>query len=102
MFLFLAWLLKRVAPAPAGKLLAAQLLLFGIVYPAVAGLDADRQSLYFNLCALTFLALAAWQLVRRFGGDHLSAREHLNQRAAKPAPETTPAGAPLAAPAPSS
>jgi hypothetical protein len=63
-FVLLAWLLRRVAPA-FGKALALQLLLFGILYPSVAGLDADRQTLYFNLCALTFLALAAWQLAGR-------------------------------------
>jgi len=38
------------------------LMLFGIAYPRVAGLDAERQTLYFNLCALLFLALAAAQL----------------------------------------
>jgi hypothetical protein len=65
MFVLLAWLLRRVAPA-FGKALAFQLLLFGILYPSVAGLDADRQTLYFNLCALAFLALAAWQLANRF------------------------------------
>jgi hypothetical protein len=66
MFLLLAWLLRRVAPA-CGNRLAFQLLLFGILYPSLAGLDAPRQTLYFNLCALTFLALAAWQWAGRFG-----------------------------------
>ncbi len=68
MFVLLAWLLLRVAPA-FGKPLALQLLVFGILYPSVAGLDADRQTLYFNLCALTFLALTAWQLAGRFSRD---------------------------------
>jgi len=72
MFVLLAWLLLRVAPA-FGKGLALQLLLFGILYPSVAGLDAARQTLYFNLCALIFLALAAWQLAgwfRRSAASH--------------------------------
>jgi hypothetical protein len=61
-FLLLAWLLRRSAPRAPANLLASQLLLFGLLYPCVAGLDSDRQSLYFNLAALVFLALAAWQL----------------------------------------
>jgi hypothetical protein len=65
---FLAWLLTKLALRPFSNLLAFQLLLFGIVYPAVAGLDSDRQTLYFNLSALVFLAIAAWQLTRRIGG----------------------------------
>jgi len=68
MLVLLAWLVLRVAPE-FGKWLALQLLLFGVVYPSVAGLDADRQTLYFNLCALTFLALAAWQLAGWFSRD---------------------------------
>lgn len=64
MFGLLAWLLRRVAPA-FGKSLAVQLLVFGILYPCLAGLDANHQTLYFNLCALLFLALAAWQLAAR-------------------------------------
>ena len=68
MLVFLAWLLTKLAPRPFSNLLAFQLLLFGIIYPAVAGLDSDRQSLYFNLGALVFLAIAAWQLTRRIGG----------------------------------
>jgi hypothetical protein len=68
MLVFLAWHLTKLAPRPFSNLLALQLLLFGIVYPAVAGLDSDRQTLYFNLGALIFLAIAAWQLTRRIGG----------------------------------
>jgi hypothetical protein len=67
MLVFLAWLLTKIVPRPFSNLLAIQLLLFGIVYPAVAGLDSDRQTLYFNLSALVFLAIAAWQLSRRLG-----------------------------------
>ena len=45
--------------------LAAQWLLFGILYPSVAGLDGARQSLYLNLCSLVFLASVMWLLVKR-------------------------------------
>jgi hypothetical protein len=69
MLVFLAWLLTRLAPRPFANLLAFQLLLFGIVYPAIAGLDSDRQTLYFNLSALVFLGIAAWQLSQRIGGQ---------------------------------
>jgi hypothetical protein len=65
MFLLLAWLLKQVASPGPGKALAAQFLLFGILYPCLAGLDSDRQSLYFNLAALVFISMAAWQLGHR-------------------------------------
>ena len=64
LFLLLAWLLKRTVNG-TGKWLAVLLLLFGLVYPSVAGLDWDRQSLYLNLCGLVFLAGTAWLLVKR-------------------------------------
>jgi hypothetical protein len=64
MLLLLAWLLKRAIPGTAGTLAAVQLLLYGLLYPSLAGLDSNRESLYFNLCAMIFLALAAWQLSR--------------------------------------
>lgn len=63
LFLVLSWLLTRVFGGAGGKLLALQLLLYGLLYPCLAGLDADRQTLYFNLCALIFLAFATWQLL---------------------------------------
>jgi hypothetical protein len=31
-------------------------------------LDADRQSLYLNVCAFLFLALTAWQILKRTNG----------------------------------
>lgn len=65
-FFGLAWLLKQVVGFSHGRWLALQLLLFGIVYPSIAGLDNERQTLYFNLCVVVFLAFAAWQLLRRF------------------------------------
>jgi len=61
LFLTLAWLLFRAAKN-IGRSLAAQLLLFGIVFPCVAGLDASRQTLYLDLCGVTFLAFISWQL----------------------------------------
>ncbi len=64
LFLLLAWLLRRAA-GHIGQWLAAQLLLFGIVFPCVAGLDASRQTLYLDLCGLMFLAFVAWLLVQR-------------------------------------
>jgi len=65
LFLFLAWLVARVIPGIKGKLLALQLPLYGILCPSLAGLDADRQTLYLNLCALMFLAYTAWLLVAK-------------------------------------
>jgi len=61
-FVLLAWLLAKLAPPASANLLAIQLLVFGLVYPLSAGLDSDRQSLYFNVAAVAFLVLAAWQL----------------------------------------
>jgi len=64
-FFLLAWLLRRAAPGPAGRWLAWQWLLYGLVYPCLAGLDSDRQTLYFNLCSLLFLGWASWQLTQK-------------------------------------
>ena len=64
-FLLLAWLLTRCAPGVVGKVLAGQLLIFSIVYPCLAGLDAERQSLYFDLSAALYLVMAAWLLLRK-------------------------------------
>ncbi len=63
LFVLLAVLIIRTAPH-AGKWIAAQFLLFSMIYPCVAGLDSSRQSLYLNLCALEFLAFTAWLLVK--------------------------------------
>ena len=78
-FILLAWLLKRVEPRPVANALAFQFLLFGVVYPLAAGLDFDRQSLYFDISALVFLALAAWQLLQRL-------RPHLRDSSPVPKP----------------
>jgi hypothetical protein len=77
-FIVLGWVLARVAPRPLGRLLAFEFLLFGLAYPCAAGLDSTRQSLYLNLAAMVFLALAAWQLICRF--------QPLNPLEPKPAP----------------
>jgi hypothetical protein len=68
-FLLLAWLLKRSVPGVPGKWLSGQLLLFGILYPTIAGLDPERQTLYFNICAVIFLGVAAWLLLRNAGPE---------------------------------
>jgi hypothetical protein len=65
-FYFLARLLRKVLPGLAGRLMAIQVLLYGILLPCLAGLDTDRQSLYLNLCAVLFLAFIAWQLVSQW------------------------------------
>jgi len=62
-FFLLASLLRKVVPGLAGKLMAIQVLIYGILLPCVAGLDSDRQSLYSNLCAAILLAFITWQLV---------------------------------------
>ena len=64
LFLLLAWLLRR-AVNDIGHWLGGQMLLFGIIYPCVAGLDGSRQSLYLNLCGLVFLSTIAWLLLKR-------------------------------------
>jgi hypothetical protein len=65
LFAFLAMFLRRFVPTRSWHWLAIELLLFGLVYPCVAGLDSDRQTLYFNLAALVFMAFAAIQLAQR-------------------------------------
>src|SRR5262245_61827069 len=69
MYLFLAWLLTKAVRGLPGRMLAYLMLLFGIVYPCLAGLDSDRQTLYFNLSALVFLAWAAWRLIAKSGSQ---------------------------------
>ena len=64
LFLALAWLLRSAA-RDIGQWLAAQLLLLGIVFPCLAGLDSSRAMLYLDLCGLLFLGYIAWLLVKR-------------------------------------
>jgi hypothetical protein len=68
-FFLLAALLRKVLPGIAGRLMALQVLVYGILLPCLAGLDADRQSLYLNLCGVGFLAFTAWQLVSQWTGQ---------------------------------
>jgi hypothetical protein len=63
-----AALLQRVAPA-IGQGLAVQFILFGVVYPCLAGLDPARQPLYLNLCALGLLVFMARLVAERVGGQ---------------------------------
>ncbi len=81
LFGLLAILLMRAAPQ-AGKWIAAQFLLFSIVYPCLAGLDSDRQSLYLNLCALEFLAFTAWLLVKYLDVQKIPAEEVMTMKPA--------------------
>jgi hypothetical protein len=64
-FVLLAWLLMRAVSGGAGRWIALQMILIGIVYPCVAGLDAERQSLYLNLCAVVFLGFVASLLMKQ-------------------------------------
>jgi hypothetical protein len=63
LFAVLSGLLIKILPF-TGKWVALQFLIFGIVYPCLAGLDNDRQSLYLNLAALGFLAFTASLLAK--------------------------------------
>ena len=81
-------------------MLALQLLLFGIVYPCVAGLDGERQTLYFNVCAVVFLALAALQLARRLGGNMIPAEGKAAEPLANRMSETPVASEGLASASP--
>src|SRR6185437_14910683 len=63
-FVLLALLLRKLLPGLAGKFMAWQLVIYGIILPCLAGLDMERRLLYLNLCAGLFLAFAAWLLVK--------------------------------------
>lgn len=63
LFGLLAFLLMLSTPQN-GIWIAAQFLLFSVIYPCISGLDDARQSLYLNLCALEFLAFTAWLLLK--------------------------------------
>ena len=62
LLLLLAWFIRKIVGGRTGNWLAALLLVFGLIYPTAAGLDAERQSLYFNVCGFLILAFTAWQL----------------------------------------
>ena len=65
LLLALAKLLARTVGGTTGNLLAFQFLVVGLLYPCLAGLDSDRQTLYLNLCAIGFLGFIAWLLASR-------------------------------------
>ena len=65
MFLVLTFLVRKLMRDGDGKWVAFQLLLFGIAYPCLAGLDSARQTLYLNLCCVVFLSCVTRLLVKR-------------------------------------
>ena len=65
-------------PATEGKLVAVELLLFGAIYPCLAALDANRETLYLNVSAFIFLAIAAWMIAQRTGNPAASVASHDN------------------------
>ena len=58
-------LLRRIVEGRTGRILALLFLVVSIVYPCLAGLDWERQTLYLNLCAVVFLAFTAWLVTSR-------------------------------------
>jgi len=71
----------RAMPSQVVRRIALQLVLFGVVYPCVAGFDAERQPLYLNICSLIFLVLIAPLLMKP--------SEHTGQPIATIRPATT-------------
>jgi hypothetical protein len=65
-FAGVAWLAIRWLRGIEGKLLAGLLVLVGLVYPLVAGLDVERDALYLDLAGLLLLGMAAVQLTKRW------------------------------------
>jgi hypothetical protein len=76
LLLALGWLTSRCLPTSEAKLVGIELLLFGAIYPCLAGLDADRETLYLNVSAFIFLAIAAWMIVQRTGTPRAFAPAH--------------------------
>jgi hypothetical protein len=66
--LAIAFLVKRLVTGTTGSILSGLIVVFGLFYPAAAGLDADRQSLYLNVCGFLFLAFTGWQLADELRG----------------------------------
>jgi hypothetical protein len=94
LFFFLAMFLRRFVPTRSWQWLAIELLVFGLVYPCVAGLDSGRQTLYFNLSALVFMAFAAIQLAQRLSpGDRAKAEQPASAPAAELAVPFAPGAA---------
>ena len=74
----LGWLAARCLPALEGRLVGIELLLFGAIYPCLAALDADRGTLYLNISAFIFLAIAAWMIAQRTANPAASIASHDN------------------------
>ncbi len=69
MFLLLARLIKRVIKGRQGRLMAGLFLVYGLLLPALAGLDPARSSLYVNLCGLGFLMSITWLLSQHWKNE---------------------------------
>jgi hypothetical protein len=78
----LGWLTSRWLPALEAKLVGLELLLFGAIYPCLAALDADRETLYLNVSTFIFLAIAAWMVIQRMGAPRASAPSYGTRAAA--------------------
>ncbi len=63
LFVALAWVLRRVARNIGGPF-PALYLVYSVIYPCLAGLDGDRGSLYFDLCAFGLLLFCTWLLTK--------------------------------------
>jgi len=59
-----------------------ELLLFGAVYPCLAALDADHETLYLNICASIFLTIAAWMIMQWPGAPRTFVLAHGNRAVA--------------------
>ncbi|MEI6862100.1 MAG: hypothetical protein WCL04_07585 [Verrucomicrobiota bacterium] len=68
LLLVLGVLLMQTVRGLAGRLIAAELLLFGLLLPTVSGFAASQESLCLNLAALLLLAVSAGQLSQRHEG----------------------------------
>ena len=71
LFVLLAWLLWRVA-RKVGSPFPALYLSYSVIYPCLAGLDEDRGSLYFDLCAFGLLIFSTWLLTKNLRTERTS------------------------------
>ena len=65
----LGFILTRTVKGVEGRMIAGELICFGLVFPCLAGLDQNHQMLYLNACALILLITAAGQLADRRGTE---------------------------------
>ena len=61
-FIVLAITLRRIV---TGKVLIAEVIIYGLIYPILAGLDVTREALYLNVVTAVFIVCAGWQFVCR-------------------------------------